>query len=64
MAAKVREVLARLKGDGWALDRVKGSHHIFRHPIRSGSVTVAYDREGDEIPVGTLRSIEKQAGWR
>ncbi len=64
MAAKVREVLARLREDGWALDRVRGSHHIFRHPTKPGTVTIAYDQEGDEIPIGTLRSIEKRAGWR
>jgi len=64
MAARVRDLLRRLKENGWTLDRVKGSHHIFRHATKPGTVTVAYDQEGDEVPVGTLRSIEKQAGWR
>ena len=46
----------------WVLARIKGIHHIFGDPRRSGTVTVAYHREGEEVP-GTLRSIKKQAGW-
>jgi predicted RNA binding protein YcfA (HicA-like mRNA interferase family) len=63
MVTKVRDVLKPLRDDGWVLARVKGSHHIFRHPRILGTVTVAYHREGEEIPPGTVRSIKKQAGW-
>jgi predicted RNA binding protein YcfA (HicA-like mRNA interferase family) len=63
VVTKVREVIVRLRSDGWVLVRVKGSHHIFHHPDKPGAVTLAYHREGDEVPVGTLRSIKKQAGW-
>ncbi|WP_373524921.1 type II toxin-antitoxin system HicA family toxin [Nostoc sp.] len=28
---KVREVIKRLKADGWYLDRNKGSHRQFKH---------------------------------
>ena len=61
---KVRDLLRRLKQDGWVLDRVRGSHHQFAHGTKRGIVTVAYDSEGDEIPVGTLNAIYKQAGWK
>lgn len=57
-----RKLIKRLEADGWHLARVKGSHHQFKHPTKHGLVTVKHP--SSEIPVGTLRSIEKQAGWR
>jgi predicted RNA binding protein YcfA (HicA-like mRNA interferase family) len=55
-----REVVAALKADGWLLVRTKGSHVQYRHPTKSGLVTVPM-HPGD-LPIGTLKSIEKQAG--
>jgi hypothetical protein len=37
-----RDVIAALVADGWFLDRVKGSHHQFRHPTKPGIVTVPH----------------------
>jgi predicted RNA binding protein YcfA (HicA-like mRNA interferase family) len=34
------EVIDALEADGWILNRVRGSHHIFKHPLKSGHVTV------------------------
>ncbi len=56
----VREVVAALKADGWILVRQKGSHTQFRHPTKPGIVTVPM--HGGDIPIGTLKSIAKQAG--
>lgn len=50
-----------LESCGWILVRTRGSHRQFRHPARPGGVTVA-GKSGLEIPVGTLKSILKQAG--
>ena len=55
------EVIKSLQADGWALQRVKGSHHHFRHPSKPGLVTIPHPQA--DIPLGTLRSIWKQAGW-
>jgi predicted RNA binding protein YcfA (HicA-like mRNA interferase family) len=56
-----RLVIKKLEQEGWILSRVRGSHHQFKHPTRPGLVTVKHpDRD---IPMGTLRSIQKQAGW-
>ncbi len=63
MTMKIRDVLKRLRRDGWELKSVVGSHHHYVHPERSGKVTLAFSNEGEEIPTGTLRSIYKQAGW-
>ncbi|MGB4115196.1 MAG: type II toxin-antitoxin system HicA family toxin [Polaromonas sp.] len=56
-----RPVIKKLEQDGWVLSRVKGSHHQFKHPAKPGLVTVKHPDK--DIPVGTLRSIQKQAGW-
>jgi len=58
---KVREVLRLLARDGWYLARTRGSHQQFKHPVKSGVVTVA-GRPGDDLAPGTLKSILEQAG--
>jgi len=42
---------------------MKGSHRQFQHPHKSGTVTVA-GKLSTEIPSGTLKSIQKQAGLK
>ena len=55
------EVIQKLEADGWVLRRIKGSHHQFKRPGKPGLVTVPHPRA--DMPLGTLRSIWKQAGW-
>jgi len=57
-----REIIRRLKADGWFEVAHQGSHKQFRHSIKPGRVTVPFPRK--DVPVGTLRSIEKQAGLK
>jgi predicted RNA binding protein YcfA (HicA-like mRNA interferase family) len=56
-----REIIRRLRADGWVHVRTKGSHHQFRHPEKAGLITVPHPRK--DLPAGTVRAIEKQAGW-
>ena len=56
-----REIIQRLNREGWALVRTKGDHHVFRKPDGGGIVVVPHPKR--DIPLGTLRSIFKQAGW-
>lgn len=58
---KVRDVLRRLLMDGWVQVSQKGSHRQFRHPTKPGRVTVP-GRASDDLPIGTYRSILRQAG--
>jgi predicted RNA binding protein YcfA (HicA-like mRNA interferase family) len=44
----------------WSEVRIKGSHHHFKHPSKPGLVTVKHPAK--DIPIGTLKSIEKQSG--
>ncbi len=55
-----REVIKKLKDDGWVLVVAKGSHHHFSHPIKPGKVTVKHPAK--DFPIGTLKSMERQSG--
>ena len=58
---KVKEVIKLIEKDGWFLVRVRGSHRQYKHPVKRGLVTVA-GKQSLDIPIGTLKSILKQAG--
>jgi len=58
---KVRELLRLLRADGWYLVAFRGGHRQFKHQTKRGRVTVA-GKAGDELSLGTLKSILKQAG--
>jgi predicted RNA binding protein YcfA (HicA-like mRNA interferase family) len=60
---KVAEILRALLQDGWFLAAQKGSHHQFKHPTKLGRVTVP-GKPGDDLAIGTLNSILKQAGLK
>jgi len=55
-----RDLIKALKADGWTKVAQKGSHVQFKHPVKPGRVTVTHPRR--DLPIGTLRSIEKQSG--
>lgn len=55
-----RDVIREMVKDGWYLDRVKGSHHHFKHPTKKGTIPVPHPQKN--IPIGTARNILKQAG--
>jgi predicted RNA binding protein YcfA (HicA-like mRNA interferase family) len=54
-----RDVIRRLLDDGWYEVAQAGSHKQFKHDFKTGRVTVPYPKR--DIPLGTLKSIEKQA---
>ena len=54
-----REIIKKLREDGWYQVRTTGSHHHFKHPNKKGTVTVPHPQK--DIPIKTLISIEKQA---
>ena len=57
-----REIIRKLLQDGWYEVAQVGSHKQFKHAVKAGRVTVPHPRK--EVPVGTLKSIEKQAGLK
>ena len=54
------EVIRELRADGWYEVAQKGSHVQFKHGKKPGRVTVPHPKK--DLPTGTLKSIEKQAG--
>jgi predicted RNA binding protein YcfA (HicA-like mRNA interferase family) len=63
MPPKFRDVLAQLRRDGWIEIGRTGSHFQLKHPTKPGHVTVA-GKPGDDVPVGLLKSIFRQAGLK
>ncbi|MBW8318997.1 MAG: type II toxin-antitoxin system HicA family toxin [Arenimonas sp.] len=59
---KSADVILALKADGWLLVATGGSHHQFKHPEKPGRVTVPHPKR--DIPLGTLKSIERQSGLK
>lgn len=57
-----RRVIRRLQADGWILDRVVGSHHIFKKPAEMLAISVPHLRK--DVSPGVLRQIGKIAGWK
>jgi predicted RNA binding protein YcfA (HicA-like mRNA interferase family) len=57
-----RDIITALKADGWIQVAQKGSHVQFKHPVKPGRVTVPHPKR--DIPIGTFRSIEKQASLK
>jgi predicted RNA binding protein YcfA (HicA-like mRNA interferase family) len=61
-SAQTRDVLAKLRQDGWREARKgPGDHVQFKHPTKPGRVTI--DAGAREQTTTTLRSIYRQAGW-
>lgn len=57
---KIRDIIKLIEADGWHKVDTKGSHRQYKHPIKKGRVTIA-GHPGDDVGVGTLNSILKQA---
>jgi predicted RNA binding protein YcfA (HicA-like mRNA interferase family) len=54
-----RDVLAALRADGWEQVAQKGSRVHLKHAVKAARVTVAQPHR--DLPIGTLRSNERQA---
>jgi predicted RNA binding protein YcfA (HicA-like mRNA interferase family) len=57
---KVGELIRALERDGWVQIRQVGSHRPFRHPTKTGTVTVP-GALGDDLAKGTVGSVVRQA---
>lgn len=57
---KSSDLIHLLEADGWTLDRVRGSHHVFRHPTKAGIVVVPHPKK--DLGKGLVSAICKQAG--
>lgn len=63
MPTKVRDLIRILEQDGWKVVASRGSHRQFKHPTKSGRVTVP-GKLSDDVAIGTEQSVYKQAGLK
>ena len=55
-----RELIGIIEADGWYRVGQSGSHWQFKHPSKPGRVTIVHPKR--DVPIGTARSIFRQAG--
>jgi predicted RNA binding protein YcfA (HicA-like mRNA interferase family) len=55
-----RMIIKMFEKDGWYKADQSGAHIQFRHPSKKGRVTVPHPKK--DIPIGTIKSIERQSG--
>jgi predicted RNA binding protein YcfA (HicA-like mRNA interferase family) len=52
---KVRDAIRMVEHDGWYHIATRGSHRQFKHPHKTGRVTIA-GKPSDDLAAGTLSS--------
>ena len=57
-----REIIKLIEADGWYHVKTTGSHHQYKHHSKSGRTTVKHPDK--DIPIKTLKSIERQSGLK
>lgn len=57
-----RDIIQRLRKDGFELVSVGGSHHKFFHSVLRRRVIVPHPKK--DLPIGTVRAIYRDAGWQ
>ena len=61
------DLIREMQRAGWRLDRVNGSHHIFKHPDRPGVVVVpdlpGCFSAGDTLEEAMIQAEEAITGW-
>jgi predicted RNA binding protein YcfA (HicA-like mRNA interferase family) len=60
-AVSGKQVIAALEKEGWYVKRVRGSHHVLRHPDIPDAIPVPV-HANRVIKRGTLASILRTAG--
>ena len=53
------DLIRELTELGWVLDRVRGSHHVFKHPVYPGILVVPHPKK--DLGVGLVAAIRRQA---
>ena len=54
-----KEMIRKIKQDGWFLYETRGDHYQFKHPTKSGKVTVPHPVK--DLPKFVIKSIREQA---
>ena len=54
-----KDVVKQLQKNGWAIDRIHGSHYIMKNGTRTETIPVHGNKD---LPTGLLNSIKKRTG--
>ncbi len=54
---KARDLFKKAEAQGWTLDRIEGSHHVF---VKQGHQVSILGPANNEVPAGTVRGILKK----
>ena len=54
------DVIKQLEIGGWRLRSVRGSHHVFNHPDKSGHISVPHPKK--DLGIGLVWKLLKQGG--
>ena len=56
------DIIKQLKEAGWELNRIKGSHHIYTHPVKGGHISVPHPKK--DLGTGLVKKLMKQSGLK
>jgi predicted RNA binding protein YcfA (HicA-like mRNA interferase family) len=56
------DIIKKLEADGWKLRSVRGSHHVFSHPVKGGHISVPHPKK--DLGIGLVQKLLKQAGLK
>ena len=54
-----KDIISKLKAEGWQLDRINGSHHIL---VKNGKAVPVPVHGGRDIGAGLIAAITRQTG--
>lgn len=57
-----RELIKQFERAGWQLQSTRGSHHVYRHPILPGHISIPHPEK--DLGVGLVAKLLKQAGLK
>jgi hypothetical protein len=59
---KSSDVIKQLEANGWTLQRVNGSHHIFAKEGVMEVITISHPKK--DMTIGQIRDAEKKSGLK
>jgi predicted RNA binding protein YcfA (HicA-like mRNA interferase family) len=62
MLTNSRDIIRRLQKEGWSLERITGSHHVFKNPVSGETMVVPHPKK--DLGKGLIHAIYKGAGWK
>jgi predicted RNA binding protein YcfA (HicA-like mRNA interferase family) len=62
MFTSSRDIKRRLEKEGWVLERIAGSHHVFKHPQSAETIVLPHPKK--DLGAGLVSAIYKKANWK